>query len=76
MILLTMISIVGMNHREWARRYGIRLLYGIKCPRCGTPILLNVPFATKSFRGIKSADHGCGEVYTRKVMVPWKRKKK
>lgn len=67
-----MISLVGIDHKEWARRYNIRILYGIKCPKCYCLIFLTVPFATKGYRGLMSEDHGCGERYIRKIAVPWK----
>lgn len=63
-----MITIIE-NEEEWAEKYGIRAKEGF-CPKCGLKIITDIPFAIKGYRGLKSADHGCGETYTRKVMVP------
>ncbi len=63
-----MITIIE-NEEEWAEKYGIRPKEAF-CPRCNIKITTDIPFAIKGYRGLKSADHGCGEIYTRKVMVP------
>lgn len=63
-----MLSVFGIDHKEWASRYGIKIKRG-KCPMCDKMVVTNIPFATKDVRGLKSKDHGCGEKYTRKVMV-------
>jgi len=57
------------DYLSWAIKYDIRVKSGC-CPKCGQTIITNIPFAVKGYRGLKSDDHGCGEKYTRKVMVP------
>ena len=58
------------DYKEWAEKYGLRIKEA-KCPKCKIDIITDIPFAIGGYRGLKSADHGCGENYTRKVMVPW-----
>ena len=57
------------DYLTWASRYSIRIRSG-NCEKCGVAIITNVPFAFQGYRGLKSDDHGCGEKYTRKIMVP------
>jgi hypothetical protein len=54
---------------EWSKLYNIRVIEG-SCPKCKADIVANIPFAMKGYRGLKSEDHGCGEKYTKKVLVP------
>ena len=56
------------DYLTWASRYNLRIATG-SCPKCGLEILTNIPFALKGYRGLKSEDHGCGEKYTRKVLI-------
>ena len=53
----------------WAEKYNITKKYA-SCPKCGIEIVTDTPFAINGYRGLKSKDHGCGEKYTRKILVP------
>lgn len=58
-----------VNADEWAKKYDITEREG-ECPKCKIAIKTTIPFAIKGYRGLVSEDHGCGEKYTRKSMVP------
>ncbi|MDC1175567.1 hypothetical protein OAT67_09220 [Bacteriovoracaceae bacterium] len=64
-----MIFPLEQDYLSWSEKYNIRIKTA-KCPKCGVDIITNIPFAIKGYRGLKSDDHGCGEKYTRKVIVP------
>lgn len=64
-----MIFPLEVDYLTWSHRYRIKVSSG-KCPKCDMKILTNVPFAIKGYRGLKSEDHGCGEKFTRKSLVP------
>lgn len=57
------------DYLTWASRYDLRVKTG-QCPKCKKEIITNIPFALKGYRGLKSEDHGCGEEFTRKTMIP------
>ena len=69
-----MIEIIE-DPKKWSEKYNIRPREG-KCLKCGIEVVTDVPFAFKGYRGLKSKDHGCGEKYTRKVLVPTGREEK
>ena len=56
------------SKESWSDKYKLRIVKG-QCPKCGVGIETTVPFAFQGYRGLKSEDHGCGEKYTRKIMV-------
>lgn len=64
-----MIYPLEQDYLTWASQYDLRVRTG-ECPKCKKSIITNIPFALKGFRGLKSEDHGCGEEYTRKTMIP------
>lgn len=53
---------------EWAQKYNLSVKVA-KCPKCSIEIKTDIPFAITGYRGLKSPDHGCGETFTRKIMV-------
>jgi len=57
------------NPVTWANKYGLEIKQA-NCPKCGILIITDVPFAVKGYRGLKSSDHGCGEMYCRKILTP------
>ena len=60
---------VDQDPQEWAEKYGLRIKEG-ECSKCGKKLITNIPFAFQGYRGLKSADHGCGDKYTWKTFVP------
>jgi len=64
-----MIVPLEMDYLTWASKYNLRVKTG-KCVKCERELITNIPFALKSYRGLKSEDHGCGEKYTWKTFKP------
>lgn len=64
-----MIIPIDLDYLKWAERYNIRIKVE-RCPKCNIEIITDIPFAISGYRGLKSKDHGCGEKYTRKTLVP------
>ena len=58
---------------EWADKYKLRIKTG-KCHKCEKEIITDIPFAFAGYRGLKSAEHGCGSKYTWKTFKPVKEK--
>lgn len=54
---------------EWAARYGLPFLSRPCANGCGLMQKADIPFATETFRGLKSAPHPCGDNYTLRVQV-------
>lgn len=60
---------------EWVEKYGLRIKTG-NCHKCGVEIVTDIPFAFLGYRGLKSADHGCGDKFTWKTFKPVGEKEK
>lgn len=45
---------------DWARKYDLPIKTG-NCSSCGVMLIADIPFATKKWRGLRSAPHACGE---------------
>ena len=58
--------------REWSQRYGLTIEKS-KCLCCGKEISIDVPVASKKFRGFKSREHGCPPQYCQYNLVPAKK---
>ena len=66
---------VEENHIHFAEKYGLRIKKA-NCPSCNVEIETTIPFFIKGYVGLKSEDHGCGEKYTRKIMVAYSKEEK
>lgn len=53
----------------WSKRYQIPIKTNY-CIKCGDLITANIPYATKGWRGLRSAPHGCPPQYDLKLKVP------
>lgn len=63
------------DYKEFAKKYDLRIKEGF-CPKCKKPLITNIPFFIKGYVGLKSADDGCGETYTRKTMTAYSKDEK
>ena len=54
---------------DWAKAYHLEVAKR-KCLKCKKEILIDIPIATKNYRGFRSQEHGCPEEYHQYILSP------
>ena len=64
------VRVLGVDPRDWARRFGIEPFYA-ECCECGAPTVTTVPFTSINgeLRGLLSPECECGNQNTPYCMV-------